>query len=381
MVGKAFPNAARTRGAIQFGDVPSRYWGYNAIETATQTGFLSGYPGNVFNPDQNIPRAQVLVALASGLNYTPVQPASTTLNANFADANAVPAYAVSGIAAATEKRLVVDYPDVKYLNPNQLASRGEVAAFLCQALANTSGQASSIPQQYIAGLGGNTSTPTALLPSGTSIPVKYSDAKKIVVTPSETAPLTLTVAQNVTNSQGTVVIPAGSQVVGQLRPATSGSQFVASSLVVNGQQTQINATSNVIPTTTNTRSPNFLSIIGDAAIGSAVSAAISGLAGDKRITAAKVLTGTSAGAIVGASQGRNILSSIRDTALGAIAGTGIAGATGDHTITTGKVLGGAAAGSVIGSVADRGSGTPVVVINPKSDLTLTLNSDLSAPSN
>ncbi len=373
MVGKAFPNAARTRNAMQFVDVPSNYWAYNVIESAAQTGFLSGYPGNVFNPNQSIPRAQVLVALASGLNYAPTQPATATLNANFTDANAVPSYAVSGIAAATEKRLVVDYPDVKFLNPNQLASRAEVAAFLCQATSGN-GVASGVPQQYIAG---NASSPTAMLPSGTSIPVKYSDAKKIIVTPTETSPLTLTVAQNVTNAQGTVVIPAGSQVVGQLRPATGGSQFVASSLIVNGRQTPINATSNVVTTTQNTRSPNFLAIVEDAAIGSGVSAAISGLAGDKHITAVKVLTGTVAGAAVGASQNRNILSSVRDAALGAIAGTGIAGVTGDHTITAGKVLGGAAAGAVIGGIADHGPTNQVVVINPNSDLTLTLNSDLS----
>lgn len=151
MVNKAFPTAKKTRNSVEFVDVPSNYWAYNAIETATQTGFLSGYPGKVFNPSQNISRAQALVALASGLNYSPTQFATTTLNTNFSDAKTIPGYAYTGIAAATEKNLVVNYPDVKSLKPNKLASRAEVSAFLCQALAGSSEQASGIPEQYIAG--------------------------------------------------------------------------------------------------------------------------------------------------------------------------------------------------------------------------------------
>ncbi len=254
MVGKAFPTAARVRGATQFVDVPSSFWAYSAIEQASQTGFLSGYPGNVFNPSQNIPRAQVLVALASGLGYSPAQPVATTLSNTFSDATAIPAYAQTGIAAATEKRLVVNYPDVKYLNPNQLASRAEVSAFLCQALSSTGQSASVIPTQYIAGIGGGQQ---AGIPAGTPIPVKYSAAQRIIVAPNESADVTLTVAQDVRSSQGVVAIPAGSQIIGQLQPVNGGSQFVARTLVINGQQYALNASSNVITTTRNVRDPNF----------------------------------------------------------------------------------------------------------------------------
>lgn len=150
ILGKAFPNAARTRKSVEFVDVPSYDWAYTAIKEASQTGFLSGYPGKGFKPSKYIPRSQVLVALVSGLNYSPTMSATATLKANFADANAIPVYARKGIAAATEKRLVVNYPNVKFLNPNKKATRAEVAAFLCQAL-SSSNQASGIPAQYIAG--------------------------------------------------------------------------------------------------------------------------------------------------------------------------------------------------------------------------------------
>lgn len=91
----------------------------------------------------------MLVALASGLNYSPSREVTTTLKANFADAKAIPVYAQKSIAAATEKRVVVNYPDVKLLNPNKKATRAEVAAFLCQALVS-SREASVVPERYIA---------------------------------------------------------------------------------------------------------------------------------------------------------------------------------------------------------------------------------------
>lgn len=146
MVRKAFPNAAEVRTDDQFVDVPARYWGVDAIRTAFKTGFLSGYPDQVFNPNQKITRSQALVSLAVGLKYSPTQPVTGTLNAAFLDATEIPEYARQAIASATEKKLVVNYPEVRRINSNQMASRAEVAAFLCQAV----GSSGLVPSQYIA---------------------------------------------------------------------------------------------------------------------------------------------------------------------------------------------------------------------------------------
>lgn len=373
MVGKAFPSAERVRNPVQFVDVPANYWAYNAISGASQTGFLSGYPGSVFKPNQNIPRSQVLVSLASGLNYSPTQPATATLNANFTDASVTPAYAQNGIAAATEQRLVVNYPNVKVLNPNQLASRAEVAAFLCQAKFGS--EQALIPQQYIAG----TATQTAQLSAGSSIPVRYSGAERIIVSPNEKAPLALTVTQDIRDSQGKVVIPTGSQVVGLLQPANGGSQFVARELIINDRRIPISASSDVVTSTRNVRDPNFGKILQDAVFGSAAAAGIAGVTGDRTIEAREVLTGTAIGAAVGANQNRPVSSALRDAIFGAATAAGIAGVTGDRTISAGEVIGGAATGAAIGGIADRTARDRVVVINPDNDLTLNLNSDLVLP--
>lgn len=146
MLGNAFPDAVATRTGGKFADVPTNFWASNAIQKAYQNGFLAGYPGGIFQPNQNIPRIQALVSLSSGLKYVPTKPTLETLNSAFADAASLPDYSKSAIAAATEKQLIVNYPNVRNLNPNQLATRADLAAFVCQA----TGAVGMVPSQYVA---------------------------------------------------------------------------------------------------------------------------------------------------------------------------------------------------------------------------------------
>lgn len=141
MVNKAFQKAQQRQG-INFADVPSNYWASSAIQQAYTIGFLSGYPGNLFRPNEAIPRQQVLVSLANGLGYTPSGDTASTLQ-YFNDASSIADYARRPIAAATEKQIVVNYPNVKFLNPATTATRAQVAAFIYQALVS-SNQASAI---------------------------------------------------------------------------------------------------------------------------------------------------------------------------------------------------------------------------------------------
>jgi hypothetical protein len=146
MVDKAFQKA-QERQAINFTDVPSNYWASSAIQQAYTIGFLSGYPSNRFEPNQAIPRQQVLVSLANGLEYSAGSNTESTLQ-YFNDASKIASYARSPIAAATEKQIVVNYPNVKLLNPTAIATRAEVAAFIYQALVS-SNQASAINSPYV----------------------------------------------------------------------------------------------------------------------------------------------------------------------------------------------------------------------------------------
>ncbi|WP_103670212.1 DUF1565 domain-containing protein [Pseudanabaena sp. BC1403] len=140
-------NKSTIRSSATFIDVASNNWAATAIQKAYTTGFMSGYSATTFRPNENISRVQILVSLANGLGYAPTKPINTTLQV-FSDANAIPAYARNSVGAATENRMVVNYPNLKLLNPNQPATRAEVAAFIYQALVR-SGQLKAISSAYI----------------------------------------------------------------------------------------------------------------------------------------------------------------------------------------------------------------------------------------
>ena len=68
------------------------------------------------------------------------------------------------------------------------------------------------------------------------------------------------------------------------------------------------------------RDPNFGTILGGAAIGTAASAIIQGVTGDKTITGHTTILGSVLGSAVAANQNRNLGKTIRDAAIGAALG-------------------------------------------------------------
>ncbi len=145
IVDTAFPKAKLVRKPIKFVDVPTNFWAAQVINNAYAKGFVNGFKGTLFQPDKNISRVDVLVGLATGLQYIPNQPISPILD-KFIDAEDIPHYGRNSVAAATDKQLVVNYPDVKKIQPNKAANRGEIAASLCQAL----DLSDLVPSEYIA---------------------------------------------------------------------------------------------------------------------------------------------------------------------------------------------------------------------------------------
>jgi hypothetical protein len=175
-----------------FNDVPNNYWAAPPIEEAYETGFMTGFPGRLFLPQQEVSRVQAIVSLTNGLElgYNPattaaattpaqqrraskkpiffplafsalmepvlktatlipaaVAPATTATDSKAAepaaldyvqsyyqDAEQIPDYALEKVAAATQEGMVVNYPNPKLLNPNDPLNRGAAAALIYQAL-------------------------------------------------------------------------------------------------------------------------------------------------------------------------------------------------------------------------------------------------------
>lgn len=212
---KAFsqnPERQLASGSV-YKDIPQGYWASPAIEDAYEMGFMKGYPGGEFRPNQPVTKVEVLVSLAQNLNLptttadnskpvaasampapaqatprrramrplmfplgmtalmqplmtTPAkasaaanpQPASSSTSQRpvslavsdyYQDAAQIPQYAVDDVAATTAAGIVVNYPDQRVLNPTLPATRGEVAALIHQALVSQ-GKAAPITDQAAA---------------------------------------------------------------------------------------------------------------------------------------------------------------------------------------------------------------------------------------
>lgn len=83
------------------------------------------------------------------------QPSSREIVRQFyTDADQIPQYAIDAVAATTKAGIVVNHPNLRVLNPNQPATRADVAAFIHQALVNK-GQlpplANNAASRYIVG--------------------------------------------------------------------------------------------------------------------------------------------------------------------------------------------------------------------------------------
>ncbi|MGD1702434.1 S-layer homology domain-containing protein, partial [Dapis sp. BLCC M229] len=180
MITKAFPDTKVVRDSMKFVDIPQDYWADDAIQKSYEMGFLSPYIGKAFNPTLKIKRWQVLTALSGGLNYQASGSVEQNLSKIFEDAEAIPEDAKKAIAAAIEKGIVVNYPNVRLLNPNQDATRSDVATFICQAIANNQKNndevVAKVPSEYIANFSKDTpSTTTATVPKKTTETTKATE--------------------------------------------------------------------------------------------------------------------------------------------------------------------------------------------------------------
>jgi len=108
-------------------------------------GFVTGFPDGTFRPGLNLTRTQAIVALVNGLGLTGGTPSTLAL---FSDRAQIPSFATDKVATATQRRLVVNYPNVSQLRPLQEITRAEVTTFIYQSLVALN-QAPTIASAYI----------------------------------------------------------------------------------------------------------------------------------------------------------------------------------------------------------------------------------------
>ena len=149
LIAQAFDMRPLTENVKTFKDVTEQNAIAEDIDKAVRLGFMKGYSQQEFRPLENIPRYQVLVALATGLGLEPSEDAEQILQ-QFGDSNGVPSWARRQVAAAIENGLLVNPPNFasNSLMPETTATRAEVAAMIHQALVQTN-EIEPLESEYI----------------------------------------------------------------------------------------------------------------------------------------------------------------------------------------------------------------------------------------
>ncbi|MGE0199443.1 MAG: S-layer homology domain-containing protein [Candidatus Melainabacteria bacterium] len=207
-----------------FKDVPQSNWAYPFVETVKAQGMISGYPGDLFKPNQSIKRVEVLNILSKALHKDMPSPESTAaVLRNYFDAGEVPAWARPGLALALQNNLVATNPATNQymLEPNRSATRGEVAAMLSN-LRDTLHMTQSIAGNTQQTQPGNAPQNNAALQARVVTIPAQTEFSGALTTPldSEIArvgdTVVLKIDQPLVSQDNYVVIPNGSQIVGSV---------------------------------------------------------------------------------------------------------------------------------------------------------------------
>lgn len=141
------------------------------------------------------------------------------------------------------------------------------------------------------------------VPAETLIPVALKQGQSFTVKKGENQALTLRTTSPLRQANGRIVVPAGSEIVGQFRPVANGSgvRFVAQQLILrDGQFVPINAQSReLVGFEQRNRGASASDVITGTLAGAGTATIIAGTTGDRRINALEVLGGAAAGALAG----------------------------------------------------------------------------------
>jgi hypothetical protein len=133
MLDRAFVDRATTQQVLEFKDIPTTYARREALDRSVKMGFMTGYSKTLFKPDEQIPRYQMQISLAKGMNLKPPADAAGVLS-KFTDVKGLPEWAKAKTAAAIGSGLVVKDGQDNKLQPIKATTRGEAATLIYEAL-------------------------------------------------------------------------------------------------------------------------------------------------------------------------------------------------------------------------------------------------------
>jgi S-layer homology domain len=133
MLDRAFADKPATTAVSKFKDIPTDYPRKEAVDKSVQLGFMTGYSADKFAPNQPIPRYQLQISLAKGLQLAVPASVDTVLS-KYSDNKQMPDYTRQKMAAAIDAGLVIKDETANLLKPIQKATRADAAALIYEVL-------------------------------------------------------------------------------------------------------------------------------------------------------------------------------------------------------------------------------------------------------
>ncbi|OGI22721.1 MAG: hypothetical protein A2287_02860 [Candidatus Melainabacteria bacterium RIFOXYA12_FULL_32_12] len=113
-----------------FRDVPQGHWANPAIDKVYNRGLVAGYPNDTYRPSEPVSRTEALNTLAMALPTTVTGTEADQILNQYRDGDEIPSWARISVAKALKAGALQGTPTPNQINPNQNATRAEIAAML-----------------------------------------------------------------------------------------------------------------------------------------------------------------------------------------------------------------------------------------------------------
>lgn len=112
-------------GYAYFSDVPSHYWGKNAIQTGVAAGYISGDGNGIFRPNDPVTRQEAAAMISRILDLKQNESRAY----RYTDSYAISNWAKGVVGAVSEAGIMAGYPDGSF-GPNKVLTRAEAVLAL-----------------------------------------------------------------------------------------------------------------------------------------------------------------------------------------------------------------------------------------------------------
>jgi hypothetical protein len=241
---KALNITPQANNYASFNDVPTYHWAYRAVESAKASNLISGYPGGEFRPNAPVSRVEAMAVLAKAL---PGQPDAATVEqtlSQFSDTYSIPSWGKAAVAETIQTGVYANNPNAgNQIEPNQQASRGEVAAMTSNLLARMNGSMNSNTATPVANNNGNYQQQVAVNQQQQQQQGQQTLQGRVVTVPENTEfvasldnqfttenakvgdEIQLTVNMPLASQDNMIVVPSGTKVIGTINELDEAGRF------------------------------------------------------------------------------------------------------------------------------------------------------------